>query len=104
MMAGKMMAGVRRTPPLLKLELEETVRALRKEEEEVVMAPAGSVEKRDTLPGSVLREEVETTSAGTAVRLVCSELPALDLINFVQSKAIKHFTCAGKYFFNFSCF
>ena len=70
MMDGKMMAGVvRRTPPPpLKLELEEMGRVPRKEEEEVEMEPAGSVEKRDTLPGSVLREEVETTSAGTAVR------------------------------------
>ena len=66
-----MMAGVvRRTPPPpLKLELEEMGRVPRKEEEEEVeMEPAGSVEKRVTLPGSVLREEVETTSAGTAVR------------------------------------
>ena len=95
------MAGVvrRNPPPPLKLELGE----LRKEEEEV-MEPAASVEKRATLPGSVLREAVETTSAGTAVRLVCSELPALDLINLVQSKAIKHFTCAGKYFFKFLLF
>ena len=71
MMDGKMMAGVvRRTPPPpLKLELEEMGRVPRKEEEEEVeMEPAGSVEKRDTLPGSVLSEEVETTSAGTAVR------------------------------------
>ena len=70
MMDGKMMAGVvRRTPPPpLKLELEKMGRVPRKEEEEVEMEPAGSVEKRVTLPGSVLREEVETTSAGTAVR------------------------------------
>ncbi len=69
MMAGKMMAGVVRRSPLppLMLELEETVRVLRKEEE-VVETDAGSVEKRATLLGSVLREEVETTSAGTAVR------------------------------------
>ena len=80
MMAGKMMAGVvrRNPPPPLKLELEETVRALRKEEEE-------EKEKK-------VEVEVEITSAGTAVRLVCSELPAVDLINLVQSKAIKHFT------------
>ena len=58
-MAGRMMAGmVRRTPPpLLKLELEETARVLRKKEEMVEME-------------SLLREEAETTSAGTAVRLV----------------------------------
>ena len=66
MTAGKMMAGVRRTPPHLMLELEVTGQVPRKEEE--VMEPAASVEKRDTLPGSVLRGEEGTTSAGTAAR------------------------------------
>ena len=65
---GKMMVGVvRRNPPLpLKLEKEPI---LRKEEEEV-MEPVGSVERRVTLLGNVPRAVVETTSAGTAVRLV----------------------------------
>ena len=59
MMAGKMMAGViRRTPlPPLKLELEETVGALRKK----------GKEKKEEVEEEV---EVETTSAGTAVRFV----------------------------------
>ena len=72
MTAGKMMAGVRRAPPLLMLELEVTRQVPRKEE---VMEPAASVEKRDTLLGSVLRGEEGTTSAGTAGRLVLSKLP-----------------------------
>jgi len=58
-----MMAGVvRRTPPPpLKLELEETGAILRKEEREE------------------LREEVETTSAGTAVRKATLHLTARSL-------------------------
>ena len=63
MMDGKMMAGVvRRTPPPpLKLELEETGAVLRK----------WKVEEMEEMN---LREEVETTSAGTAVRLVLRKI------------------------------
>ena len=55
MTAGKMMAGVRRTPPHLMLELEVTGQVPRKKKKE---------EEEEE------EEEVGITSAGTAVRFV----------------------------------
>ena len=64
MMAGKMMAGVSPPPPPLKLELKETGAVLRLRKE---------VKEKEKEEEVVLREEVETTSAGTAVRLVITD-------------------------------
>ena len=63
MTAGKMMAGVRRTPPHLMLELEVTGQVPRKKKK---------VEEEE--------EEEGTTSAGTAVRFVLL-FKLLDSIN-----------------------
>ena len=71
MMDGKMMAGVRRTPPPpLKLELEETGAVLRKWKVEEMEEMNLREEEVET---NLREEEVETTSAGTAVRLVFSK-------------------------------